>query len=144
MRVLLAVLLLSAVAVAEDKPKTFKEVKSAAEGGDKDAQFRLGVYYDGKGVRKDDTEAAKWYRKAAEQGLAKAQYNLGVMYANGEGVPKDYGESYAWFSISAAGGHKGAKEARAQVQAILTPEQLAAAQKRAIKLYKQINANKAK
>ena len=122
-----------------------KWYRKAAEQGDVEAQHNLGLmYYNGEGVAEDNAEAVKWFRKAAEQGYARAQYGLGFMYANGEGVPKDYGEAYAWFSISAAGGHKGAKEVRAKVQAILTPEQLAAAQKRAITLYKQINANKAK
>ena len=45
MRVLHAVLLLRAVAVAEDKPKTFKEVKVAVESGDKDSQRELGILY---------------------------------------------------------------------------------------------------
>ena len=67
MRVLLAVLLLSAVAVAEDKPATFKEVKASAEGGDRNAQNSLGVMYaNGRGVPRDDVEAVKWYRKAAD------------------------------------------------------------------------------
>ena len=41
----------------------------------------LGICYrDGKGVAKDDAEAAKWVRKAAEQNFAQAQYELGVYY----------------------------------------------------------------
>ena len=32
-----------------------------------------------------------WWRLAAEQGNVGAQTNLGLMYANGEGVPEDYG-----------------------------------------------------
>ena len=35
-------------------------------------------------------EKVKEYRQAAEQGDAMAQYNLGVMYAKGDGVPKNY------------------------------------------------------
>ena len=75
---------------------TFLETK-AADQGDASAQYNLGVMYaEGQGVRKDDVEAAKWFRKAADQGLARAQYNLGVMYAEGQGVPKDYVEAEKW------------------------------------------------
>ena len=47
-----------------------EEIRSRAEQGGKEAQFRLGEAYDtGAGVGKDSLEAMKWYRKAAEQGL---------------------------------------------------------------------------
>ena len=49
-------------------------------------------------------------KAAAEQGDASAQLNLGVMYANGEGIPKDYVQAYAWFNIAAAQGDEIAKE----------------------------------
>ena len=39
---------------------------------------------------------------AAEQGYAHAQFNLGLMYALGQGVPKDYVQAYAWVNIGAA------------------------------------------
>ena len=67
-------------AVWADSVPDFKETLQAAEQGNADAQFNLGVMYDtGQGVRQDYAQAVQWYRKAAEQGLADAQYNLGVM-----------------------------------------------------------------
>ena len=55
------------------------EVRAKAEAGDAEAQVKLGdMYYFGRGVPKDYTQAVSWYRKAAQQGYAKAQYNLGV------------------------------------------------------------------
>ncbi len=46
-----------------------KELLLAAERGDAEAQFELGLMYDeGYGVSRDNQEAAKWYSKAAEQG----------------------------------------------------------------------------
>jgi TPR repeat protein len=48
-----------------------------------------------------DVKEFNWYRKSAEQANVEAQYNLGQMYANGEGVPEDYVEAYAWLSIAA-------------------------------------------
>ena len=70
----------------------FERTKRLAEGGDKIAQYNLGVMYEnGRGVPQDYKEAVKWYTKCAEQGAADAQYNLGVMYANGREVPQGCG-----------------------------------------------------
>jgi hypothetical protein len=46
----------------------------------------------------------KWYRRAADQGLASAQYDLGVMFANGDGVPKDSAEAVKWYRKAATQG----------------------------------------
>jgi TPR repeat protein len=32
----------------------------------------------------------KWFRKAAEQGDAEGQNNLGALYAQGQGIQRDY------------------------------------------------------
>lgn len=73
-----------------------------AEGGDADAQFRLGLAYDdGNGAPQDPELAAKWYRKSAEQGNPSAQNNLGVLYRQGQGVPGDKKEAARWFIRSA-------------------------------------------
>ena len=54
-----------------------KWYRKAAEQGDADAQYNLGISYDrGEGVPQDYVEAVKWYRKAAEQGDADAQNKL--------------------------------------------------------------------
>jgi hypothetical protein len=44
------------------------------------------MYENGRGVAKNDAEAAKWYRKAAEQGNALGQENLRRMQQAGRGV----------------------------------------------------------
>ena len=41
----------------------------------------------------------------AEKGDASAQYNLGLMYANGEGVEKDYAEAVKWYRKAAEQGN---------------------------------------
>ena len=52
---------------ADDVPN-FKKMLQAAEQGNADAQFNLGLMYDkGEGVRQDDAEAVRWYLKAVEQ-----------------------------------------------------------------------------
>jgi len=107
-----------------------KWYRKAAEQGDADAQFNLGVMYDeGHGVLQDDAEAVKWYRKAAEQGNAKAQFNLGVMYGNGRGVPQDYVEAHKWFNLAAAQGNQRAIASRDIAASKMTREQIAEAQR---------------
>ena len=55
----------------------FKEYRKAAEQGDANAQYNLGVCYEkGEGVKKDLSQAVQWYRKAAEQGMPGAQSKL--------------------------------------------------------------------
>ena len=83
----------------------FEHTEKLAVGGDKVAQFNLGIMYDhGKGVSEDDKEAVKWYRKSAEQGYAIAQNNLGSKYYNGEGVTQDFKEAVKWYAKSAEQG----------------------------------------
>ena len=75
-----------------------------------------------------------WYRLAADQGDAGAQFNLGIMYANGEGVPKDYVLAYMWRNLAAAGASEAdirekAAKAREALAGMMTPAQVAEAQR---------------
>ncbi len=86
--------------------------RKAAEQGDAEAQYNLGLCYeDGEGVTRDLCEAAKWWRKAAEQGYAQAQFDLGCCYAAGLGVAEDEAESVKWYRKAAEQGHEKAKAA---------------------------------
>ena len=51
------------------------------------------MFQNGRGVARDEAEAARWYRKGAEAGDLKAMANLGWMYRNGRGVAKDEAEA---------------------------------------------------
>lgn len=91
--------------VPEDK------VRAEAERGDAYAQMVMGFRYsNGKGVKKDRKEAAKWFRKAAEQGDADGQYMLGSRLYYGDGVEKDEAEGVTWLRKAAAQEHKHARE----------------------------------
>ena len=49
--------------------KGFKCIQAAAEQGDADGKYNLGIMYaQGQGVQQDDQQAVQWYRKAADQG----------------------------------------------------------------------------
>jgi len=51
--------------------------RKAADKGDADAMFNIGVLYDnGEGVKQDYIEAMRWYRKAADKGDADAKAAL--------------------------------------------------------------------
>jgi TPR repeat protein len=102
----------------------------AAEQGLLSAQYNLGVMYDnGQGTPKNYKQAIYWYTKAAEQGEAKAQYKLGFMYYNGEGTPKNNVLAYVWWNIAAAQGHESAASNRGNLEELMTPNQIAEAQK---------------
>ena len=102
----------------------------AASQGHPNAQSNLGAMYNGGiGVPQNYTEAAKWYRLAANQGTTAAQFNLALMYYNGLGVPQNYVLSYMWLSLSAAQGNQRAVENRDLIVQIMTPSQIAEAQK---------------
>ncbi|MDO5861591.1 MAG: sel1 repeat family protein [Thermoplasmata archaeon] len=69
---------------------TGEELIRAAESGNMDAQFQLGVQYMyGTDVPKDPARAAAWFGKAAEQGHVPAIRELGILTASGEGVEPD-------------------------------------------------------
>ena len=102
---LIALVVLAVLQPGPAKAQDIEQLRKAAEQGDADAQFNLGLMYDiGKGVPQDYQEAVKWYRMAAEQGYADAQYFLGLSYATGEGVPENDAEAVKWYRKAAEQG----------------------------------------
>jgi TPR repeat protein len=79
-------------------------------------------------VPQDFTAAVSWYRAAAEQGFSDAQFNLGLMYRGGKGVPQDYVTADMWFNLAATGNQDALQE-RELVERLMTPAQIAEAQK---------------
>ena len=98
----------------QDYTEAVKWYRKAAEQGDEKAQEALAeCYRDGKGVPKDDGEAAKLYARftepylnAAEQGDAVSQYILG----SGYNKSKNYTEAVKWLRKAAEQGYGGAQE----------------------------------
>ena len=87
------------------------------------------MYRNGNGVTQDYAESVKWYRKAAERGYAWAQHNLGVMYTRGLGVVQNYVDAHVWLDLAAKQGNKKAAEISAIVAELMTPAQIAEAQR---------------
>lgn len=94
-----------------------------AEAGDAAAQFKLAEHY--LVAEPDDPERMLgWLRESARRGYPLAQTSLGVLYLNGDGVPLDRAEAYAWFTLAADQGEPGALEAEAALSVELGDEEL--------------------
>ena len=82
--------------------------------------------------RRDDyATALKFWRPLAEQGDALAQSNLGVMYEFGLSVPQDIVQAHMWFDLAAEHGDEKAKKNRGLAASLMTPDQIAEAQRMA-------------
>jgi TPR repeat protein len=79
--------------------------------------------------RRDYATALQLIRPLAEQGNATAQYNLGIFYDNGLGVPQDRVRAYMWLNLAAMQGREGAAALRDLIARLMTPVQIAEAQK---------------
>lgn len=93
-----------------DFQAALREFRLLANRGHADAQFNLGsMYYNGTGVPKDLTQAAKWYLRSAENGQAISQFNVGTMFFTGTGFSKDLAAAASWFRKSAEQGYPAAQ-----------------------------------
>lgn len=91
---------------AGDYSRAFEIWLPLAREGDLAAQRNIGLLYQsGRGVARDSSEAARWFRRAAEAGFDRAQANLAALYLNGDGVEQDHAEARAWFEKAAMQGH---------------------------------------
>ncbi len=82
----------------------------------------------------DYARALRLWRPLAEHGHADAQHNLGVMHRSSQGVPQDYVQAHMWFNVAAARllpgeGFNAAIQERNLVADLMTPDQIAEAQK---------------
>lgn len=69
--------------VKKDDNQAFYWRKSAAEKGDAEGQFRVGISYeDGSGVHQDINQAIHWYKKAIDQQHTGAMLSLACIYEN--------------------------------------------------------------
>lgn len=86
-----------------DYQQAIAEIEPLAEQGNSDAQYFMGtLFHYGYGKKRNEAQAATWFRKAADAGHAQSQYYLGIINEKGEGVPRDLVAAHMWFNISAA------------------------------------------
>ncbi len=110
--------------IPQDENKAVRWYWVAAERGNAQAQFKIGLKFDtGDGLPADAGQATKWYYEAAKQGHAEACNNLGRCFAMGEGVERSDIEAFRWFDIAAELGVANAAKYRERVARELTSEQ---------------------
>ena len=81
-------------------------LRSAAVAGDMSAQYEIAVRFgEGRGVARDERQAAHWLDLAAKQGLAPAQFRLGGYYEKGIGVKKDLAAARELYLAAATKGN---------------------------------------
>jgi localization factor PodJL len=80
-------------------------LRAAAVAGDMAAQYEIAVRFgDGRGVARNERQAAYWLELAAKQGLAPAQFRLGGYYEKGIGVKKNLAAARDLYLAAAAKG----------------------------------------
>ena len=82
-------------------------------------EYALGVLYlQGKGVPKDTTQAAQWFRRAADNGDLGAEVEFAIRLFNGDGVPKDETRAARYFLHAAQRGNAIAQNRVARLYAV--------------------------
>jgi len=93
-------------AVTPDIPR----IQAEAERGSVQQEIELGAaYMMGRGVERNEKQAAYWYEKAANSGDPEAQRQIGYFYTVGIGVGRDPARAAYWFERAIAGGAMSAK-----------------------------------
>ena len=111
-----------------------KHLLQAAERGDAEAQFNLGVMHENGSddsryaVEGNRPEAIRWLLAAAEQGLPRAQIKLAEMYAGEPDTPESSVKACGWLLLAAkslCGAHlQSAQATYRRVSASLTPAEI--------------------
>lgn len=114
-----------------DYKTALNESQEAADNGDAEAQFLLGLLYgnDYDPIPQNDKEAARWLRLAANQGYRRAQRILATMYAEGTGLPQDSVEAYRWAKLANHPNFNNIDDLQSRITKSMTPEQVAEAEK---------------
>ena len=85
-----------------------KHLLQAAERGDAEAQFNLGIMYENGlddsryAVEGNRPEAVRWLLAAAEQGLPRAQIKLAEIYAAEPEIPENSVKACGWYLLATA------------------------------------------
>ena len=65
----------------------------------------------------------------AESGAPEALFDLGLFYSTGTGVPVDLVAAHKWFNLAALKGNREARQARTELAALMTTDEVAQAQR---------------
>ncbi|HEX2854518.1 MAG TPA: hypothetical protein VHO24_14910 [Opitutaceae bacterium] len=125
----------------KDGPRGLALLEQAARAGVGSAAFRIGMLLDdGDEVSRDRTRALAYFRAAAAGDVAEAYHNVGAAYAGAHGVKRDYVEALGWLILAKKKGvGKDSEQAvRARIQKLQHPEWIAAGEKRALAIEREL------
>jgi TPR repeat protein len=96
---------------ADSNDNEFRELLEKATGGDADAMYEIGRYYDNLYLNEEDADlddgaiwelkALYWYKKAAALGHVYAHTCIGHLYNDGLAIDHDRDEALSWYGYAA-------------------------------------------
>jgi hypothetical protein len=88
----------------------YERAMERAKNGEGPAELQVGMMLsEGRGVFKNDKEAAEWFKKGAQHGHLEAQYQYGNALFKGVGVLQNYKDAIFWIEKAARAGHEKAQ-----------------------------------
>lgn len=118
---------LNGLGTPSDPARAERYLKLAALDGHMASHLSLASLHESRG---EPEQARYWLRQAARKGSAEAQFLLGQSYAEGSTGSVDSQEAYVWYSLSLLNGNERAKREIDRQQALLSEDQLSAANTR--------------
>ncbi|MGI9385806.1 MAG: tetratricopeptide repeat protein, partial [Methyloligellaceae bacterium] len=81
-------------------------LRRAAANGHMIAQYEIATRFaHGKGVKRNHSKAAKWFKRAAARRFAPAEYRVATLFERGQGLTKDLGLARIWYRRAAENGN---------------------------------------
>ncbi len=106
--------------------QSYVELWAKADSGDPEAQYQHSSRV------RTPTEAYRWLCLAASQGVAEASAELGHIHRHGtRGQRRDLERSYMWWSLAEEQGYPKSALYRLELAGLLSPDQVADAQRMA-------------
>ncbi len=95
----------------KDFQVALKDFQTAAKAGKPGAQNDLGVFYARSLPHTEEkyNKAIYWFGKAIKNDVPQASYNLGNLYANGQGVKRNFGTAIKYYKSAAKGNYLSAQ-----------------------------------
>lgn len=119
------------IGTTQDRALALEWLQRSARQGHAGAQADVGYnFLIGTLVEASDVEGLRWSLRAAVGGNAVGLYNVGFVLrkAAAGGDRSSLADAYTFFNLAAAKGHASAVTARAEVETLLQPEEILAAQ----------------
>jgi TPR repeat protein len=127
-------LVLRGTGVARDPERAVEWFRQGVARGDLQSMAYLGwAQATGTGTGRDGASGERQLNTAAGAGNLWAMATLAELYREGLALSRDYQRAYTWATIALARGHTGQslRAARDELEKLLTPEQVASAQRAA-------------